>query len=185
MLQPRIAAAGVLWIACAMAQNGTVPPAAPIKPHREVRHGETVVDNYYWLREKSNLDVSRYLEAENAYTDAMTKDLKPLSGTLYQEMLSHIKQTDLSVPVRRGAYLYYNRTVEGLQYPISCRRKGNMEAPEEILLDPNELAKTHKFVGIGNFAVSDDAHLLAYSVDFTGFQQYSLHVKNLREGQSL
>jgi len=185
MLPARSAAAGVLWIACAMAQNTPAPPAAPTKPHREVRHGETVTDNYFWLREKSNPEVVRYLEAENTYTEAMTKDLQPFSAALYQEMLGHIKQTDLSVPVRRGAYLYYARTAEGLQYPIQCRRKGNMEAAEEILLDANELAKTHKFVGIGNFVVSEDAGLLAYTVDFSGFRQYALHVRDLRSGQTL
>src|SRR5690348_10900280 len=143
-----------------MAQNVSVskdvPPVAPVKEYREARHGETVVDNYYWLREKDNPEVTRYLEAENAYTEALTKNLKPFADALYTEMLGRIKQTDLSVPVRRGEYLYYSRTVEGLQYPIQCRRKGSMEAPEEILLDPNELAKTHQFVGIGNFTVSDD-----------------------------
>ncbi|HUK19899.1 MAG TPA: S9 family peptidase [Bryobacteraceae bacterium] len=185
MLPARNTAAGVLWIACAMAQNTPAPPAAPTKPHREVRYGETVTDNYFWLREKSNPEVVRYLEAENTYTESMTKDLQPFAGALYQEMLGHIKQTDLSVPVRRGEYLYYARTVEGLQYPIQCRRKGNMEAAEEILLDANELAKTHKFVGIGNFAVSEDAGLLAYTVDFTGFRQYGLQVKDLRSGQTL
>jgi oligopeptidase B len=150
-----------------------------------MRHGETVVDNYFWLREKGNSEVVHYLEAENAYTEALTKGLKPFSDVLYQEMLARIKQTDLSVPVRRGEYLYYSRTVEGLQYPIQCRRKGNMEASEEVLLDPNELAKTHKFVGVGNFVVSDDASLLAYSVDFTGFRQYGLQVKELRTGKTL
>ena len=172
-------------MAVAMAQTPPIPPVAPVRPHREVRHGETVVDNYFWLREKSNPEVVRYLEAENAYTEATTKDVKPFADALYQEMLGRIKQTDLSVPVRRGDYLYYSRTVEGLQYPIQCRRKGNMEAPEEVLLDANELAKTHKFVGVGNFVVSDDANLLAYTVDFTGFRQYTLHVKDLRTGQTL
>ena len=162
-----------------------VPPAAPVREHREVRHGQSVVDEYYWLREKNNPEVVRYLEAENAYTEAATRDLKPLEDALYREMLGRIKQTDLSVPVRRGAYLYYSRTVEGLQYPIHCRRQRTMEAPEEILLDPNELAKTHEFVGIGSFAVSDNAGLLAYSVDFSGFRQYTLAVKNLLDGQTL
>ena len=185
MLPARTSAAGVLWIACAMAQNAPVPPSAPVKPHREMRHGETVVDNYFWLREKSNPEVVQYLDAENAYTAATTKTLQPFADSLYSEMLARIKQTDLSVPVRRGEYLYYTRTVEGLQYPIQCRRKGNMEALEEVLLDPNELAKTHKFVGVGNFVVSDDANLLAYSVDFSGFRQYTLHVKDLRSGKTL
>jgi oligopeptidase B len=161
------------------------PPVAPTADHREQRQGATVVDNYYWLREKSNPKVVAYLEAENAYTKAMTADLAPFQDTLYKEMLSHVKQTDLSVPVRRGDYLYYSRTEEGQQYPIQCRRKGRMEAPEEILLDSNELAKSHKFVGLGAFVVSDDQNMLAYTVDFTGFRQYGLQVKNLRTGETL
>ena len=83
------------------------PPVAPVIPHRDMRHGTAVVDNYFWLREKSNPEVIRYLEKENTYTEAMTKDLKPLEEKLYNEMLSHIKQTDLTVPVRRGEYYYY------------------------------------------------------------------------------
>jgi oligopeptidase B len=161
------------------------PPAAPTVDHREERHGATVVDSYYWLREKSNPKVVAYLEAENAYTKAMTADLGPFQDALYKEMLGHVKQTDLSVPVRRGGYLYYSRTEEGKQYPIQCRRKGGMDAPEEILLDLNELAKTHKFVGLGGFVVSDNDDMLAYTVDFTGFRQYGLQVKNLRTGETL
>ena len=128
---------------------------------------------------------SDYLEAEDAYTEAMTAKLKPFQEALYAEMLSHIQQTDMGVPVRRGAYLYYARTVEGKQYPIRCRRKGSMEAPEEVLLDANELGEQHKFVGVGNFVVSDDGNLLAYTVDYTGFRQYSLQVKDLRDGRTL
>ena len=112
----------------AQAQTAPVPPVAPVEEHREERHGATVIDNYYWLREKSNPGVIRYLEAENAYTEAMTRDLKPFQDALYQEMLGRIKQTDLTVPARRGNYLYYSRTEEGKQYPIQCRRKGSMEA---------------------------------------------------------
>ncbi len=168
-----------------IAQTTGVPPVAPRLEHQEVRHGATVNDNYYWLREKSNPEVIKYLQAENAYTDAMTKDLKPFEKTLYKEMLGRIKQTDLDVPVREGSYLYYSRTEEGKQYPIRCRRKGGMEAPEEILLDLNELAKGRKFVGLGSFKVSDDANLLAYAVDYTGFRQYTLQVKDLRTGRTL
>ncbi|HVP45270.1 MAG TPA: S9 family peptidase [Bryobacteraceae bacterium] len=161
------------------------PPVAPKIEHREVRHGATVIDNYYWFREKSNPELIKYLEAENAYTEAMTKGLKPFEDTLYKEMLGRIKQTDLSVPVRRGNYLYYSRTEEGKQYPIHCRKQGSMDAPEEILLDLNELAKEHKFVGLGAFEVSDDNNLLAYTLDYTGFRQYSLRVKDIRTGQTL
>jgi oligopeptidase B len=158
---------------------------APVREHRETRHGATVIDPYFWLREKSSPDVLKYLEAENAYTEALTAGLKPFQETLYQEMLGRIKQTDLDVPVRRGQHLYYTRTEEGKQYPIRCRRKGDMQAPEEIVLDPNEMAKTHKFVGIGATAYSDDGNLLAYAVDFTGFRQFALQVKDLRTGATL
>src|ERR1700722_9157661 len=179
--------AGAVALMTISAQTPPTPtaPQAPVKDHREIRHGETVVDPYYWLREKSNPEVIHYLEAENAYTEAITKDLKPFQDALYTEMLARIKQTDLSVPVRRSGYFYYTRTEEGKQYPIQCRRKGSMEAPEEVLLDPNELEKTHKFVGIGAFVVSDDSNLLAYTVDFTGFRQYILQVKDLRTGRTL
>ena len=128
---------------------------------------------------------AEYLEAENAYTTAMTKDIQPFADHLYTEMLSHIKQTDLDVPVKLGGYLYYVRTEEGKQYPIRCRRKGSMDAPEEILLDLNELAAGQKFIGLGTTALSDDQNLLAYTVDYTGFRQYTLQVKDLRTGETL
>jgi oligopeptidase B len=161
------------------------PPVAPVYERRETRHGTTVIDPYYWLREKSNPETIRYLEAENAYTEAMTAALRPFENALYDEMLARIKQTDLSVPARLGDSLYYSRTEEGKQYPIQCRRKGSMTAPEEILLDLNELAGGRKFVGLGAFSLSDDQNLLAYSIDYAGFRQYNLYVKDLRTGRTL
>jgi oligopeptidase B len=175
----------LLGLLAALWAAAQTPPVAPRIEHREVRHGATVVDDYFWLREKSNPKVAEYLEAENAYTATMTKDLLPFSDSLYKEMLGRIKQTDLSVPVARRGYLYYSRTVEGKQYPIECRRKRNMETPEEVLLDMNELGKDKKFVGLGGFVVSDDQNLVAYTVDFTGFRQFALRVKDLRTGQTL
>jgi oligopeptidase B len=165
--------------------NTIAPPVAPQLDHREVRHDATVVDPYFWLREKTNPKVVQYLEAENAYTEAMTKDLKPFSDALYTEMLARIKQTDLSVPVRRGGNFYYSRTEEGKQYPIQCRRKGSMEAPEEVLLDLNELGKDKKFVSLGAMVISDDQNLIAYTIDYVGFRQYALQVKDLRTGRTL
>jgi oligopeptidase B len=162
-----------------------VPPVAPRVERHEVRHGETVSDDYFWLREKSNPKVTEYLKAENAYTEAMTHDLQPFSDALYKEMLGRIKQTDLSVPMKRGEYLYYNRTEEGKQYPIQCRRKGGMEAPEEVLLDLNEMSKGKPFASLGAFVVSDDQNLMAYAIDYVGFRQYSLHVQDLRTGETL
>jgi oligopeptidase B len=166
------------------AQIVPTPPVAKRVEHREVRHDATVIDDYYWLREKSNPDVIKYLEAENAYTEAMTQDLKPFEDTLYHEMLGHIKQTDLTVPERRGDFFYYSRTEEGKQYPIYCRKKG-LDGTEEVLLDLNQLAEGKKFVGLGAFEVSDDQNLLAYTTDYVGFRQFSLQVKDLRTGQVL
>ncbi|MGA2184752.1 MAG: S9 family peptidase [Bryobacteraceae bacterium] len=169
----------------AMVVAAQTPPTAPRVEHREVRHGDTVSDDYFWLREKSSPRVAAYLEAENAYTAAMTGSLQPFRDALYKEMLGRVKQTDLSVPTPRRGYLYYSRTEEGKQYPIQCRRKGTMEAPEEVLLDLNELGRDRKFVGLGELEVSDDQNLVAYTIDYTGFRQYGLRVKDLRSGLTL
>jgi oligopeptidase B len=175
----------IVGFLCATIAPCQTPPSAPRVQHQEVRHGATVTDDYFWLREKSNPKVKEYLEAENAYTAAMTKEIQPFAGALYKEMLGRIKQTDLSVPTPRRGYLYYSRTMEGQQYPIQCRRKGSMDGPEEVLLDLNELGKDKKFVGLGAFVVSDDHKLLAYTIDYTGFRQYALKVKDLQTGQML
>lgn len=161
------------------------PPMAAKKPHKTEVHGYTLVDDYNWLREKSNPEVVKYLEAENAFTDAIMAPLKGLQKALYKEMLGRIKQTDLSVPTRIGSYYYYSRTEEGKQYPYMCRRKGSMEGPEEVLLDLNQLAEGHKFLGLGAYTVSDDGTRLAYSTDTTGYRQFTLHVKDLGTGKTL
>lgn len=161
------------------------PPQARQVPHQEVWHGKTVVDPYHWLREKSNPEVISYLEAENAYAEAMTEKLRPLADTIYQEMLAREKQEDLSVPTQWGGFYYYTRTEEGKQYPIQCRRHGSMDAPEEILLDQNELARDQSYLVVGTTSVSNDGNLLAYTTDTTGFRNYQLHVKDLRTGQLL
>jgi oligopeptidase B len=146
-------------------------------------HGTTLVDDYFWLREKTNPAVLAHLQAEDAYTQAVMKPTEALQQKLYNEMLSHIKQTDANVPYRAGNYFYYTRTEEGKQYPIFCRKKGNLEAPEEIVIDVNELAKGQKFMSVGLFLPSDDGNLLAYSTDNTGYRQYVLQIKDLRTGQ--
>jgi oligopeptidase B len=160
------------------------PPVAPVIPHSEVRHGATVTDNYFWLRQKSNPQVMAYLNAENAYTEAMTASLKPFEDALYKEMLGHVKQTDLDVPARRGAWLYYTRTQDGKQYPIYCRRKSE-GAPEEIVLDQNALSAGQKFTGLTPPIPSDDGNLVAYTVDHVGYRQYRLGVRDLRTGKLL
>ena len=171
------------------ADSAPTPPVAPQKPHVSLWHGEKVSDPWFWLREKTHPEVVAYLNAENAYTEAMTADLKPLSEALYKEMLGRIKQTDLSVPVRRGTFYYYARTEEGKQYPIQCRRRMakdgayDEKAAEEVLLDQNELAKGLKFLSLGPLSVSDDDRTLLYSSDATGFRQYQLFTKDLTTGR--
>ena len=161
------------------------PPTAKKVPHETPIHRRTLKDDYFWLREKSNPEVIKHLEAENAYTDEVMAPTKGLQETLYNEMLGRIKQTDLSVPARIGEYDYYSRTAEGKQYPYRCRRKGSMSGTEEILLDLNALAEGHSYLGLGAFVVSDDANLLAYSVDTSGYRQYTLKIKNLLTGETL
>lgn len=160
------------------------PPVPKKEPHVLEIHGAKLIDNYFWMRQKDSKDVLDFLNGENAFADASMKASKSLQETLYKEMLGRIKQTDLSVPARKGDYLYYNRTEEGKQYTIYCRKKGE-SGKEEVLLDVNELAKGEKFMSISAFAVSDDGNLLAYSTDNTGYRQYRLHVKDLRSGKTL
>jgi len=159
------------------------PPVAKKVAKTFTLHGDTRVDEYGWLRDKKSAETLAYLEAENAYADAMTKPLAGLQKKLYDEMLGRIKQTDMNVPSRKGGYFYYSRTVEGKQYSIIARRKGSLEAAEEILLDVNQLAEGKKFMSIGTTTVSDDGNLLAFSTDDNGYRQYKLHVKDLRTGK--
>jgi len=166
--------------------SGTPTPPMAKKVHTE-NHilGGRLVDDYQWLREKSNPEVAQYLQAENAYTDAVMKPTEALQKKLYDEMVSHIKETDVDVPYREGDYFYYSRWEAGKQYPIRARKRGSLDAPEQVTLDVNELAKSEKFMALGVYEVSEDGNLLAYSTDNTGFRQYRLHVRDLRTGQDL
>ncbi|HKM90142.1 MAG TPA: S9 family peptidase [Candidatus Acidoferrales bacterium] len=161
------------------------PPVARREQHAAELHGDRRVDEYAWLREKSKPEVRAYLEAENAYADAVTAPAAGLREKLYKEMLGRIKQTDLTVPARQGKYFYYSRTQEGKQYSIWCRRAGSEDGPEEVMLDGNALAEGHEFFALGAYEVSDDGALLAYITDFTGFREYTLRVKDLRSGELL
>jgi oligopeptidase B len=176
--------AGVLvWLAA----DSTLPtpPIAKKVPKVTEIHGVKLVDNYFWLRDKPNPEVRAYLEAENAYTDAVMKPTEPFQKKLYDEMLSRVKETDVEVPYKEGGYFYYSRTEAGKQYSIRCRRKGSMDAPEEVVLDMNELATGQAFMSVAAYSVSNDGNLLAYTTDNTGFRQYTLAVKDLRTGKLL
>src|SRR6202140_1048710 len=161
------------------------PPIARREPVEMVLHDDRRVDHYAWLRNKESAEVIDYLTAENAYTDALLLPTEALQEKLYQEMLRRILQTDLSVPYRLRGYLYFTRTEEGKQYPIHCRKRDSEDAPEELLLDLNAFAAGYSFLSLGSFVVSDDNSLLAYSLDTTGFRQYTLQIKNLRSGETL
>jgi oligopeptidase B len=173
------------------------PPVAKRVPHKIEWHGDSRTDDFFWIKDKKNPDVIKYLEAENAYTAAVLKPTEKFQDALYKEFLSRIKQTDQDVPVKDRGYWYYSRTVEGQQYPIHCRKKdepvpkapgespkkGTLDAAEEVLLDGNEMAKGEKFFSFGRRRVSDDGNLLAFATDTTGFREYTLSVKDLRTGK--
>ncbi len=158
------------------------PPLARRDPIETVLHGDRRVDHYAWLRHKENPEVIAYLEAENAYTDATLQPTENFQESLYQEMLGRIQQTDLSVPYRLRGYLYFTCTEQGKQYPIHCRRIDANGSLDEMLLDLNRQAEGHSFLGLSVYEVSNDNQLLAYSLDTTGFRQYTLHIRNLWSG---
>ena len=177
------ASAAPLAAAGAKAPSGPTPPVARKEPKALRIHGHERVDDYHWLRKKDAPDVVSYLKEENAYTAAVMKPTEALQDALYKEMLGRIKETDLTVPHKEGDYFYYSRTEQGKQYPIFCRKRDRVDAPEAVILDMNELAKATGFVGVGTMEVSDDGNLLAYGVDTTGYRQYTLHIKDLRTGE--
>ena len=161
------------------------PPVAKKVAKSMTKFGDRRVDHYFWMRGKDKPEVIGHLKAENAYTEAVTKPLEGFREKLYKEMLARIKETDESVPYRYHGWWYYTREVEGLQYPIYCRRRGSMEAPEEVMLDVNELAKGKAYTGVDFFEVSPDGNYLAYAADFTGYREYTVHVLDLRTGELL
>lgn len=160
------------------------PPIAKIDPHIMVMHGDTRVDNYYWLNERENPEVINYLKAENSYADEVLADVKGLQDTLYEEIVGRIKQTDMSVPYNYNGYTYYTRYEEGLQYPIYCRKKLDSDS-EEILLDVNQLAEGYEFFNTGSLQTSPDNKLLVYGEDTVSRRIYTLKVKDLTSGQYL
>ncbi|MEN2710033.1 S9 family peptidase [Sphingomonas sp. NPDC092331] len=165
-----------------------VPPVAAQKPHAvKAPFGATRNDEYYWLRDDTRKDpeMLAHLKAENAYADAMLAAEKPLADKVYGEIVGHIKQDDSSVPYLKRGYYYYTRFAAGADYPILARRKGSLEAPEEVILDQPAMAKSHSFFQIAGRAVSPDNRLLAYTLDTVGRRQYVLQVKNLATGETL
>jgi oligopeptidase B len=161
------------------------PPVAKQVPKEMKAFGDTRQDPYFWMRYKEDPAVLEYVKAENDYMSAIMKPMEPLVDKVYNEIISRIKQTDLSLPYRQGSYFYYTKTEEGKQYYVSARKKGSLEGAEEILLDVNEMAKPHKFFSVGAQSISPDENLLAYGTDTTGYREYTLRIKNLATGQLL
>ncbi len=165
-----------------------IPPVAAVKLHERNIHNDKTVDNYYWLNDffkegPDSVHVIDYLKAENAYTDSMMQHTSALQEKLFTEMKARIKEKDESVPYLKNGYYYYNRTEEGKQYFKFCRKKGNLQAAEEVLLDIDEMAKGYPYYSAGGFNVSDDNKLLAYGVDTVSRRQYTIYVKNLETGE--
>jgi oligopeptidase B len=168
-----------------MTEGSMAAPAPPIAkkvPRIDVVHGDVRQDDYFWLRDKDAPDVTAYLESENAYTDVVMKSTEAFQDALYREMLARIKEDDTSVPYPYGGWLYYSRTETGKQYAIHCRKRA-ADAPEQVTLDLNALAEGHEFLALGAYTVSDDGRWLTYTLDYTGFRDYVLHVKDLATGQ--
>jgi oligopeptidase B len=165
-------------------------PVAEKKIHWRTIHGDSVLDNYYWMYDyfgkgPDSNNVVNYLKAENSYLDAVMHNTKKFQEDLFTEMKARIKEKDESVPVYKNGYYYYSRTDQGKQYYKYCRRKGNMEAPEEILLDVDKMAEGHPFFAATGFEVSEDNKLLAYGIDLVSRRQYTIHIKNLESGEIL
>lgn len=161
-------------------------PPYPIPPKREYKitqHGVTRNDEYYWMRNREDSETYNHLKAENEYLDQVLSHIKPLQEKLFQEMKGRIQEEDTSAPERYKDYLYYTRTEKGKQYPIYCRKKGSLDAPEEILLDQNILAEGREFCSVSAFSVSPDQTKLAYSLDLEGAEVYTIYIKDLVSGE--
>lgn len=169
----------------------TPPKAAKVLHETKLSNGAILQDYYHWMRDKAwpkgvhDKKILAHLKAENDYVDTYFKDQKDNKTKLYEEMKARIKLADISAPIKRDDYYYYTRTEADSSYPIYCRKQGSLEAPEEIILDVNELAKGQKYTIVGSIAVSEDHNLLAYSVDFTGQEKYKLRILDLRNYQYL
>ena len=160
-------------------------PIAPKQPKEITQHGQTRLDNYFWMRYREDAEVLKYLHAEQDYLEEIMQHTKPLQEQLFQEMKGRIKEDDSSAPEKEGEYFYYTRYETGKQYPFYCRKKGSLDAPEEILIDQNTLAGENNFCRIGSFSISPDANKMAYSVDADGTEICTIFIKDLVTGMLL
>ena len=174
---------GALLISCG--PTGPVAPLAEKKPHELEMHGDVRVDDYYWLRERNNPEVLQYLEAENAYTASMMAATEAFQEELFEELKNRIDPDESTVPALFDGYYYYKRYEGGLEYPIYCRKQGSAEAPEEIMLDVNQIAEGHDFCSVRGVAVSPNSRLLAWALDTVGRRKYTVFFINLETGEAM
>lgn len=158
-------------------------PIAQKRPYKITQHGQTRIDEYFWMRNRDDPAVIDYLKAENDYLEEKMRQTAPLQDLLYEEMKGRIKEDDESAPIKHGGYFYYTRTETGKQYPYYCRKPGTLDAPEEVILDQNALAEGKAFCRIGAFSISPDHKKLAYSVDPDGSEKCILYIKDLETGE--
>src|SRR5580704_15677517 len=183
----------LLILSCSLSQISaqlidSKPPIADKKDHWRTIHGDSVLDNYYWMYDyfgkgPDSTKVVNYLKAENDYLDAVMSNTKKMQADLFIEMKSRIKEKDVSVPVFKNGYYYYTRTEDGKQYYKYCRKKGTLSAEEEVLLDVDKMAEGHAYYSATGFDVSEDNKFLAFGIDEVSRRQYTIHVKNLVTGE--
>jgi oligopeptidase B len=172
----------ITFAACQSNMKDIQPPVAAIKPHTFTEHGQTRIDNYFWLKERENPEVIAYLNAENKYCDDVLAPVKQREEALFNELKARVKENDESVPYKDGGYYYYNKYQQGKDYAINYRKKGNMQAAEELLMDENERASGHSYYDLGSLEVSPNDQLLAYSEDTVSRRLYTIRFRNLETG---
>ena len=160
-------------------------PVVEKRPHSLELHGDVRVDDYYWLRDRTNPEVLSYLEAENTYTDQIMAATQALQDELYEELKNRVQPDESTAPALDNGFYYYKRYEDGLEYPIHCRRKGSLDAPEEVLLDVNQVGEGHEFTSVRGLEVSPDNRVLAWALDTVGRRKYTIHFVNLESGEAL
>ena len=181
----RLTAAVCIAFVISCAPTVPLAPVAEKRPHELELHGDVRVDDYYWLRERTNPEVLAYLEAENAYTSSMMAETELLQEELFEELKNRLEPDESTVPALFDGYYYYKRYADGLEYPIHCRKQGSVEAPEEIILDVNRIAEGHDFCSVRGVAVSPDTRLLAWALDTVGRRKYTINFTDLESGEVL
>src|SRR5680860_581071 len=175
----------ILLLSACTKKEKIMPPVANKITKELITHGDTRIDNYYWMNDREDPEVIAYLEAENTYKEAILKHTEPLQAKLFDEIKAKIKQEDESVPYKKKGYFYYSRTVPEKEYNLVCRKFGSLDAEEEILLDVNQMADGYEYFALGGSSVSPDNKLIAFGIDTLSRRNYTIYIKNLEPGEIL